>query len=69
MKKQTKKTEKALEKEYLEIFAPHPLPYQGLYTDDDSLEQPSPLKVFPTTATPGISVDATPYMRRHAELE
>ncbi len=58
MKKQTKKRQGALgklEKEYLETFAPHPLPYQELYTDEDSLEQPSPLKVVFTTATPGVS--------------
>ena len=58
MKKQTKKPKKApskLEREYLEMFAPRPLPYQGLYTDEDTLEQPSPLKVVFTTATPGGS--------------
>ncbi len=49
--KQTKRTE-AIEHDYLQTFTPHPLPYQGLYTDEDSLEQPSQLKYVPSTTTP-----------------
>lgn len=67
-KKETKKPA-TLEQEYLQTFAPRQLPYQGLYTDEDSLEQPSPLKYFPSTATPGIEMDIKIQMRRHAELE
>jgi hypothetical protein len=57
---------KAIEKEYLKVFSPHPLPFQGLYTDEDSLEQPSALKYVPTTATPNA---VTLQLRPNAELE
>jgi hypothetical protein len=53
-KKQTKTSKKPLERQYEGIFTPHPLPYQGVYTDEDSLEQPSALKYVPTTSTPNI---------------
>ena len=49
------KTQPAMtEKNYLQIFTPHPLPYQGLYTEEDSLEQPSQLKYVPSTTTPSV---------------
>jgi hypothetical protein len=53
-KLQTKTPKKPLERQYEAIFIAHPLPYQGLYTDEDSLEQPSALKYVPTTSTPNI---------------
>ncbi len=42
------------EQNYVQIFTPHPLPYQGLYTDEDSLEQPSQLIYVPSTTTPCV---------------
>lgn len=45
-----------LVKTYLSLFRSYPLPYQGLYTDEDSLEQPSALHVVPTTSSPGIEI-------------
>jgi hypothetical protein len=50
--KKSKKQGTVLEREYHLVFAPHFLPHQGLFTDDDSLEQPSALKYVPTTSTP-----------------
>ena len=41
-----------IEKQYLQIFTAFPLPFGGVYTDDDSLEQPSALKYVPTTSSP-----------------
>jgi len=56
MKKQKhhKGREKKLEQKYQQLFTPHLLPRQGLYTDADSLEQPSALKYVPSTATPNV---------------
>ncbi|MGD0270239.1 MAG: hypothetical protein ABSB14_14325 [Candidatus Sulfotelmatobacter sp.] len=45
---------KTIERRYRQMFTPHPLPFQGLYTDDDSLEQPSELKYVPTMSTPNV---------------
>ena len=45
---------KTIERKYQQMFTPHPLPFQGLYTDDDSLEQPSELKYVPATSTPNV---------------
>lgn len=61
--------QRTLEHEHGRIFLPVPLPYQGLYTDDDSLEQPSALKVYPTTTTPGAEVDTRPQAKLYAQLE
>ena len=54
MKKQDqpKSRKKTLEQDYRQVFTPHPLPYQSVFTDEDSLEQPSALKYVPTTTTP-----------------
>lgn len=41
-----------LKVQYQKLFAAFPLPSHGLYTDEDSLEQPSAFKYVPTTATP-----------------
>lgn len=60
------KRQQALEHEHGKLFSPISLPYQGIYTDEDSLEQPSAFKLFPTTASPGA---ATPVVRPDAELE
>jgi hypothetical protein len=49
-----KKKVATTEQNYVQIFTPHPLPYQGLYTDEDSLEQPSQLKYVPSTTTPSV---------------
>jgi hypothetical protein len=48
----SKKPTRSTEQDYVQTFTPHPLPYQGLYTDEDSLEQPSQLKYVPSTTTP-----------------
>jgi len=40
-----------IEHEYRKVFLPYQLPYQGIYTEDDSLEQPSALKYVPSTTT------------------
>jgi hypothetical protein len=70
VKKNTKRVrDKTIEKEYKTVFSPYPLPYQGTYTDEDSLEQPSALKYVPSTTTPAIGVTVSPRMRRDAELE
>ena len=68
-KKAGKGREKSLEREYRKVFSPALLPYRGLYTDQDSLEQPSALKVYPTTTTPGIEMDVRLQARLHAQLE
>ena len=50
--KKTKTVKKSeIERDYQRIFIPHQLPYQGIITEDDSLEQPSPLKYVPSTTT------------------
>jgi hypothetical protein len=57
MKKQKQpkgRRQNKLEQQYQQLFTPYLLPYQGLYTDADSLEQPSALKYVPTTATPNV---------------
>ena len=41
-----------LEREYRQIFLTRQLPYQGIYTEEDTLEQPSALKYVPSTTTP-----------------
>jgi hypothetical protein len=68
-KKAGKGREKSLEREYRNVFSPALLPYRGIYTDQDSLEQPSALKVYPTTTTPGIEMDVRLQARLHAQLE
>ncbi len=58
MKKQeqsaTRKTphKTTTEQEYQQIFSPHALPFRGLYTDDDNLEQPSELRYVRATTSP-----------------
>ena len=52
----TKTRPTTTEQNYLRIFTPHPLPYQSLYTEEDSLEQPSQLKYVSTTTTPNVVV-------------
>jgi hypothetical protein len=51
-KSRSPKNAARLQIEYQQRFHPYTLPYQGLYSDHDSLEQPSALKYVPTTATP-----------------
>ncbi len=67
--KQLQEREKTLEREYQQLFTPHLLPYHGLYTDEDNLEQPSALKAYPTTTTPGVEINTELQVRRHAQLE
>jgi hypothetical protein len=43
-----------LERDYLHTFTHRQLPYQGLYTDEDSLEQPSELMDVPSISVPSI---------------
>ena len=47
--KVVKKSE--IERDYQRVFLPHQLPYRGIYTEDDSLEQPSALTYVPSTTT------------------
>jgi len=54
VKRKPRNRKQKLEREYQQMFTPHPLPYQGLYTDADSLEQPSALKYVPSTSTPCV---------------
>jgi hypothetical protein len=60
MTKQTKSqgkkkaTPSLLEHEYLQTFTPRKLPHQELYTDADSLEQPSELMDVPSISVPSI---------------
>jgi len=67
--KRTKSTKTTrIEKEYDKIFVPYSLPYRGIYTDNDSLEQPSALEVVPTTASPAMeTLPVTTGL--HAKLE
>lgn len=52
-KKQQKTRKRSeIEREYQRVFFAYPLPNQGIYTEDDSLEQPSALKYVPSTTTP-----------------
>lgn len=60
---------RGIEREYETVFSPHPLPYQGIYTDEDSLEQPSALRYVPTTATPAVEPATAPRGYEGAELE
>ncbi len=60
--------ESKAQRQHKDIFVPYQLPYQGLYTDRDSLEQPSALESVPTTASP--AAEAFPHsMSLHAKLE
>lgn len=59
-----RKFKKSIEREYQQIFTPHPLPFQGIYTDSDSLEQPSALKYVDSTTTPVIEVAIDPQVVR-----
>ena len=43
-----------IENDYLQVFVPRPLLSQGLYTDEDSLEQPSELQDVPSTSAPSV---------------
>jgi hypothetical protein len=43
-----------IEREYLQVFNPMPLPSHGLYTEEDSLEQPSELPDVPSISVPSI---------------
>ena len=52
--KETKHPTKT-EKDYVQIFTPHSLPYKGLYTEEDTLEQPSQLIYVPSTTTPSVA--------------
>ena len=47
---------KTIERDYQQLFTPLQLPYQGLYTDEDSLEQPSELRDVPATSAPYVEV-------------
>jgi hypothetical protein len=69
MKEPPKNHKRTLEHKYRNLFSPVSLPYHGLYTDEDSLEQPSALRVCPMTTTPGVEVDVPPQARLHAQLE
>lgn len=68
--KKEKKKERQIERDYRTVFSPISLPYQGIFTDEDSLEQPSALRYVPTTAAPTANLPAdNPQMRQNAELE
>jgi hypothetical protein len=62
--KQPRKSKKQIEREYQQIFTPHPLPFNGIYTDSDSLEQPSALKYVDSTTTPVIEVFIDPRLAK-----
>ncbi len=64
-----KNRKREIEREYKTVFTPNPLPSQGIYTDDDSLEQPSALRYMPSTTTPAATTTISPLMRQDAELE
>ena len=68
VKKRKKRTQDIV-RQYQEVFSPLPLPYQGTYKDEESLEQPSALKYVPSTTTPAGGTIVDPRMRRDAELE
>ena len=53
-KKRIKVPASEIEQQYRQMFTSYPLPYHGIYTDEDSLEQPSALKYVPSTSTPGV---------------
>lgn len=51
-KKVRTKESTPIEREYDTFFAPHPLPFRGLYAEQESLEQPSELIYVPATSAP-----------------
>jgi hypothetical protein len=53
--KDTSKHPTKTEQDYVQIFSPHSLPYRGLYTEEDTLEQPSQLIYVPSTTTPSVT--------------
>jgi hypothetical protein len=62
-KNRPRKPVKRIEREYQQLFTPHPLPFQGINTDADNLEQPSMLKYFDSTTTPVIELAVEPQMK------
>lgn len=68
-RKRRKAHETTLEMEYIGVFRPSPLPFQEVYTENETLEQPSPLTDYPSTATPGVGVSVGLNPRQHAKLE
>ena len=70
MKKDGKhRKEKTIVQDYTKVFSPPPLPCQGAYTDEGSLEQPSALKYFPSTTTPAAGMSIGRQKRRNTKLE
>jgi len=63
-----KQPENTLEREYLRVFSANPASSEDTYFGDDSLEQPSPLKSVPTTASPRAEVQNGTSTRDNAEL-
>jgi hypothetical protein len=53
---QPKKRPTTIADEYLRVFKYHPSPNQGMYTDHDSLEQPSELRYVLSTTSPYAEV-------------
>jgi len=52
LRKKSKVVKKSeIERDYQRVFLPHQLPYRGIYTEEDSLEQPSALTYVPSTTT------------------
>ncbi len=49
---QQQSTEELLVTQYLQTFTAFPLPYHGVLTENDSLEQPSALESVPSTSSP-----------------
>jgi len=42
----------SFDEQYRQVFTPFPLPYHDIFTDADSLEQPSAQKYVPSTTMP-----------------
>ncbi len=70
LKRKRRKAQKiTLEQEYVRLFQSNRLADQGFLAENENLEQPSPLKDYPSTATPGVGVSIELPLRQHAKLE
>jgi hypothetical protein len=58
-----RKPNQLVNREYQQFFAPHSLPFNGICTDSDSLEQPSVLKYVDSTTIPATEVAIDPQTR------
>jgi len=68
-KKDAKARRSRLERQYERVFQTNSLMDKNFLADGESLEQPSPLKDCPSTATPGVGMSIELQPRPNAKLE